>query len=189
MSLLVKDKVTLKLFEAALRAGKVERALDLMERLHSELALDLAMKFADRANHSRLADRIEQKKAQKFPLEEEQFETPEEDFDDAQNYLPSQDQSDFHDDPAHQRITPPSARISKRSFDDLSPTSDDENDEAPKKVRKRMNPFAKKRLESPAKPSNLPQSPGRSPNKIELSRKSSFSAQSREQTKGTRNIM
>lgn len=195
----VKDKVTLKLYQVALLAGKVERALDLTERLHSENALNIAIKFADRAGNTKLADKIEETRALKFPPEEELDASPMDDFDDhigvgAQRYLPTvEQQTEFDDDSAHQRITPESTRTPKRSFDDLSSSaSDEENDDGPKQARskgRKVNPFLKQSLESPAKPSNLPQSPSRSPSKVALSRKSTFSTQSREQTKGSRNIM
>lgn len=63
------DKVTLKLFASMVEAGKLERALDLMERLHLERSFDVAMQIADR--HRKLVDRIEQVRDRKFPTEEE----------------------------------------------------------------------------------------------------------------------
>ena len=71
------DKVTLKLFAASVQAGKLERALDLVERLHIEKSFDLAMVIAD--SHRRLVDLIEQAKDNRFaePFIEG---TPEEDY-------------------------------------------------------------------------------------------------------------
>jgi chromosome transmission fidelity protein 4 len=63
------DKVTLKLFASIVEAGKLERALDLVERLHLERSFDLAMTIADR--HRKLVDRIENVKELKFPVDEE----------------------------------------------------------------------------------------------------------------------
>ena len=62
------DKVTLKQFAACVEAGKMERALDLVEqRLHLERSFDLAMRIADR--HRKLVDLIEEAKDRKFPPE------------------------------------------------------------------------------------------------------------------------
>lgn len=58
------DKVTLKLFAATVEAGKLERALDLVERLQLEKSYELAMKIAD--NHDKLVDLIEDVKERKF---------------------------------------------------------------------------------------------------------------------------
>ena len=58
------DKVTLKLFATMVEAGKVERALDLVSRLHLEKSFDLAMTIAD---HQRtLVDLIQNCKDQRF---------------------------------------------------------------------------------------------------------------------------
>jgi hypothetical protein len=61
---LSQDKVVLKLFATTVEAGKLERALDLVERLHLEKSFDLAMVLAD--NHRRLVDLIEDAKERKF---------------------------------------------------------------------------------------------------------------------------
>ena len=63
----VVDKVTLKLFTEVAKAGKVERALDVARRLHLERSLDLAVRMADRVGQQRLADRIEDVRAGRFP--------------------------------------------------------------------------------------------------------------------------
>ena len=58
------DKVTLKLFSAMVDANKIERAADLVDRLHNELSFDLAIQIAGR--HDKLADIIEDVKFKKF---------------------------------------------------------------------------------------------------------------------------
>lgn len=60
----LQDKVTLKMFAAAFNANKVERALDLVERLHLEQSFDLAMQIAD--SNRKLVDRVEEAKQNKF---------------------------------------------------------------------------------------------------------------------------
>jgi chromosome transmission fidelity protein 4 len=58
------DKITLKLFAALVDAGKLEAALDLVDRLHLEMSYDLAIRIADR--HDKLADEIETAKNNRF---------------------------------------------------------------------------------------------------------------------------
>lgn len=58
----------MKLFAHTVEAGKLERALDLVDRLHLEKSYDLAMKIAE--NHDKLVDFIEETKESKFPPEE-----------------------------------------------------------------------------------------------------------------------
>lgn len=58
------DKVTLKMFAAIIEAGKLERALDLVDRLNLEKSFDLAMTIADA--HRSLVDLIEDAKDRKF---------------------------------------------------------------------------------------------------------------------------
>ena len=113
---LPKDKVTLKFLAATVEAGKLEKALDLVFRLHLEQSFDLAMVIADK--HRRLVDLIEDARDRKFGREEEEFgeETPE--FDD-------------FDDDHRQRITPDGpSRVSKRAFED-------DVDEGTRRVRSR----------------------------------------------------
>jgi len=52
------------MFAAVLEAGKLERALDLVDRLHNEKSYDLAMAIAD--SHRKLVDLIEERKDSKF---------------------------------------------------------------------------------------------------------------------------
>jgi hypothetical protein len=99
------DKVTLKMFAATVEAGKLERALDLVERLHLEKSFDLAMAIAD--NHRKLVDLIEDAKDRKFGgPEEPDFTEPELD-------------EHYDDRDSSQRITPDAnqARKAKRSLD------------------------------------------------------------------------
>jgi hypothetical protein len=59
--------VTLKLFSAMVDANKLERALDLVDRLHLEVSHTLAIQIAGR--HDKLADLIEEARDRKFPVE------------------------------------------------------------------------------------------------------------------------
>jgi chromosome transmission fidelity protein 4 len=65
------DKVTLKMFAATVDAGKLEKALDLVERLHLEKSIDIAMAMAD--NHRKLVDHIEGVKDRRFGGPEDSF--------------------------------------------------------------------------------------------------------------------
>mmetsp|Transcript_23729 Transcript_23729/g.65943 ORF Transcript_23729/g.65943 Transcript_23729/m.65943 type:complete len:121 (+) Transcript_23729:2-364(+) len=69
------DKITLKMFAATVDAGKLEKALDLVERLNNEKSFDIAMKTAD--NHRKLVDLIENAKYSKFgdPVYDDTFTT------------------------------------------------------------------------------------------------------------------
>jgi chromosome transmission fidelity protein 4 len=58
------------LFVATVDAGKVERALDLVDRLHLEKSYDLAIQLAD--HHRKLADLIEDAKERKFAEDDEE---------------------------------------------------------------------------------------------------------------------
>ena len=75
------DKVTLKLFASTLDAGKVERALDLVDRLHLEKSYDLAIRLAD--HNRKLVDFIYDAKERKFMVEAEMDETEEYSEDDS----------------------------------------------------------------------------------------------------------
>ena len=54
----------LKLFAGVVEAKKLDRALDLVDRLHLEKSYDLAMRIAD--HHHKLVDRIEDAKHLRF---------------------------------------------------------------------------------------------------------------------------
>jgi hypothetical protein len=60
----VQDKVTLKLFASFVATTRLERALDLVYRLHLEKSFDIAMTIAD--SHRKLVDKIEIVKERKF---------------------------------------------------------------------------------------------------------------------------
>jgi hypothetical protein len=71
------DKVTLKLFASTVDAGKLERALDLVDRLHLEKSYDLAITLADR--HHKLADFIEGARERRFAVDAEEEDNEEDD--------------------------------------------------------------------------------------------------------------
>ena len=114
-----KDKVTLKMFAGIVEAGKLERALDLVERLHLEKSYDLAMTIAD--NHQKLVDLIEDAKDRKFggppPVDDEPAYT--EDDGGAYTGYDDDEPADDHED-SHQRITPDSSSARKRSMAEFS---------------------------------------------------------------------
>lgn len=172
------DKITLKLFNTFITARKVERALDLANRFHTEKTYDIAIMAADRMNLGRLCEKIEELKNQKFPPLDE-------DFGDEGSYDSGMDERGidrFDDEPKitsrqqlaeMQRIspdalhTPPKGRSGQSTDEETPPTEslkrkfvDDEANN--KSSKRRVNPFAKKRLESPAKGiMKLPLSPAR----------------------------
>jgi chromosome transmission fidelity protein 4 len=94
------------MFAATIEASKLERALDLVERLHLEKSFDLAMTIAN--NHRKLVDLIEDVKNNKFPPLEPEY--TDQDYD---------DHYDEQDAPSL-RITPDSSqgRKAKRTLDD-----------------------------------------------------------------------
>ena len=119
----LQDKVTLKLFATTVEAGKLERGLDLVDRLHLEKSYDLAMAIAE--NHTKLVDFIEEAKESRFPLEDVDDvdeEEQEEDYDDDEA---TKGLEDVNSSPpgsklaATRRISPDSSsawKSSKRSF-------------------------------------------------------------------------
>lgn len=213
------DKVTLKLFMQIVQSGKVERGLDLVERLHLEKSYDIAVKAADRIGQRKLSDRIEERKMLKFaPPPEEEEEMEEDGFDGGS------DASDFEDDgsvvatreerqrrlqqppspppPSRQSTTPRSKRrrdvtVSDGTEEESPPkgtsrrkTTDNADDDrrasTSSSANRRLNPFAKKRLESPAR-GMAPLPP--SPTKVKLSRSSTFSTESRDKSRAGKQIM
>lgn len=200
------DKVTLKLFFDILKAGKVERALDLVERLHLEKSFEIAVKASDRLNFLKLSDRIEAARDARFPPE--QFEE-EEEMDDgvdrryfAQRPLNTdryEDDRDVDEESVQSStaITPDVNRRGgvKRNREEFHSDIEEEEGEAeeepeqrPAPTKRKINPFAKKKMESPGK--GQLSSPLRSPSaKPKLSRNSTFSAQSRAKTKGQKRIL
>lgn len=95
------------MFATTVEAGKLERALDLVERLHLEKSLNLAMTIAD--SHRKLVDLIEDVKDRKFApaddyAEPEFTDQPYDDEDTSQRISPDADQArkgkrNFGDDP------------------------------------------------------------------------------------------
>ncbi|CAJ1946833.1 unnamed protein product [Cylindrotheca closterium] len=63
------DKVTLKLFVGMMDEGKVERALDLIDRLHLPKSYEIAARMAE--HNRKVADLIEDAKHKNFPQEED----------------------------------------------------------------------------------------------------------------------
>ena len=94
------DKVTLKLFDMTVKAGKLERALDLVARLHLEKSYEIAMQLADQ--HDKLVDLIEEAK-------ENHFGGPYEDDEEAEVY---DDHGGYEDDSncLDGRSSPPNSR-------------------------------------------------------------------------------
>jgi chromosome transmission fidelity protein 4 len=200
----IQDKVTLQLYRAMVEAGKLERALDLVHRLHLEKSFDIAITMADRLNHRNLSDRIENVKDRWLslidadqPADEEddlvaeRADDDEEEEEDDEDFGNNQyDSIDLERDVGAgksnslnltenaagpiRRISPDSHRAFKRPFDQVG------------EERMSKNPFTKKRLESPAHKSNLITST--SP-KRKISRASTFSTKSREKNRASKNFL
>lgn len=185
-----------------------------MGRLHLEKSFEIAVKVADQFNYRILSDRIEDARVRKFStsvpdddeIVEDSFGTLRDDFDHESSIRKYDEATES------KRISPdfdPSRRT-KRPLDEAS----DNGTPSPRQVKSRtnrferegqevgikglkksnsrqINPFAKKRIESPAKPTsrNDLNSPKRTPSKVALSRSSTFSAQSRQKSKVNRRIM
>ena len=64
------DKVTLKQFYYVLKAGKADRAFDLVDGLHLEKSFEIAITASDRMGHLKLSDRIEAIRVSRFPPEQ-----------------------------------------------------------------------------------------------------------------------
>ena len=187
----------------------MERAFDLVQRLHTEKAMDLSIQVADRLGHRKLSDRIEEIKLHKYP--------PIDDYDEGEPFDESTSfdagrrnvRSDSFDEETDivtrprqvgysQKISPdggglftPRQQTRSYSTDEESPPNNSlkrkiELDNAPIVSKKRINPFAKKAMESPAK--ELMKVVG-SPSKPKLSRSSIFSTQSREKQRSGKHIV
>lgn len=204
--------MTLSLFSNVVSAGKVERAFDLVQRLHSEKSFEVAIQMADRVGHRKLSDRIEEVKLQRYPPIEESDEP----FDDSASFDERSSGSFADDEPViatrqqrlemSQRISPEGGVSTPRQQRQSHDTAEDEiggeystdaesppreslkrkfeQDDAPVS-KKRINPFAKKKLESPAKGIMTM----RSPQKLSLSRSSTFSAKSRQKQRRGKQIV
>jgi hypothetical protein len=218
------DKVALKLFSSVVQAGKVERGFDLVQRLHSEKAMDLAIQIADRLGHRKLSDRIEEIKIQKYPPIDEYDES--EPFDDDASFdsgrrggrSGSFDGREEEEEPVivtrqqrlenSQKISPDGGglctprqqmRSSNNRAEDLEGGYSTDEESPPRESLKRkidlddapaskkcINPFAKKKMESPAK--GIMKVVG-SPTKLTLSRSSTFSAKSRQKQRSGKQIV
>lgn len=185
------DKVTLKLFMATVESGKLERSLDLVERLHLEKSFDIAITVAERMNHRNLSDKIEDVKDRRFAVDEEE----EEEVEDEDELFPDTQLEDTIvrrqtvREPTSRNISPDYSSRNKRSHQDM----DNEDDEVTPVVRRtKINPFAKKRLESPGRPVRSPAKSTSTPPRSsvsKLSRLSSFSAKSRATSKVAKKLL
>jgi chromosome transmission fidelity protein 4 len=101
------------MFAAILGAGKLERALDLVERLHLEKSFELAMTIAD--NHRKLVDLIEDVKYRRFPLDDMGY-PAEGDDDDDHIAIATNDYAQSHSD--RPRISPDNSSLLKRNLHD-----------------------------------------------------------------------
>ena len=205
----------MKLFQVVVQAGKVERAYDLVQRLHSEKLLDIAITYADRQGQRKLSDRIEEYKLQKYPTIDD--EGPFDDSTSVDSGARSERSASFDEEEKEpvvatrrerleierQRISPegvysPRHRSGhveaeesegKYSTDEESPprreTLKRKFEESPLSKKRSINPFAKKKLESPAK--GIAHS--HTPSKLTLSRSSTFSAKSREKQRRGKQIV
>ena len=177
------DKVTLKLFMAVVEAGKLERALDLVDRLHLEKSYDIAVMVADRLNHRNLSDRVEELRERRFILDDDDDDDgTEANFDSIgnENLTPADDDGLVQS----RQISPDLNRRAKRKFD-AAPAPSCEQE--PK--QKRRNPFAKNRVTSPTKTHKSSSPLKTAQKKIPLSRMSTFSSESRKESKSARNLL
>ena len=108
---LFQDKVTLKMFAAVVEAGKLERALDLVERLHLEKSFEIAMTIAD--SHRKLVDFIEDVKDRRFPKEDIDYHG---DGEDDYRIATASDLTQTHSN--RPRISPDNNSILKRTLQD-----------------------------------------------------------------------
>lgn len=171
------DKVTLKLFMATAEAGKLERSIDLVQRLHLEKSFDIAITVAERMRHDELSDKIEDIKDRRFAIDEEE-EAEDEMFPDTQ---PEKSAHGTPDRPSTRNISPETASGNKRPRDNV------EDEELASTVRRKINPFAKKRMESPGRVALSPVKESHA--RIGISRLSSFSATSHEMSKISKKLL
>lgn len=170
------DKINLRLFNNMIGAGKVESALDLVQRLHNEDSFEIAMEIADRSNQRKLSDHIYSIKESRF----DQIETDQHVDDDGDSYAGSVNTSFTQETQTNETVMKVSPEAS--SFRNKRKVQV-EHPEKPR-CRKRMNPFA----------TNAKKSPGKSPppksfDKPTLSRMSTFSSQSRQLTRASKEIL
>ena len=177
----------------------MEFALDLVHRLHNEKSFDVALRASDQCNRMKLSDEIIIAKERKFPI------LPDDDSFDEFNH--SGDEEDIHDDIESQRtnesryVSPSNEKqqlpVNKRVRDPELGSNELLDSPPPRKALKlgtntlkKRNPFAKKTIESPVRPT-----PSKTKKKIgvkaqaSLSRLSTFSAQARQETKKGKTII
>ena len=99
-----------------MEAGKLERALDLVDRLHLEKSYDLAMRIADK--YTKLVDLIEDARDNRFPPEEEDGLDDEQDdgYDEAEDGYVVNSSPQGKSAQASRRISPESSANAKRGF-------------------------------------------------------------------------
>ena len=175
------DKVTLKLFFSLVdngEAGIQEKAFDLVRRLHFEKSYDLAIKAADMRGLTKLSDRVDDAKEERFYDDENSVGEPS--TNESINYTPTD-----HPPVQGRKVSPISS--TKRKERDEKEEVDSENDMPERQLvpRRRANPFAKKLKESP--PKSIMDSPLLK--KPTLSRMSTFSAESRQKSKLTKHFL
>ena len=192
----------------------MEFALDLVERLHKEKSYEVALKASDQCNRLKLSDEIAVLKDRKFPMVEDEFNELDHnsspfDVDTYQSDIESQSiiQSESRNISPDEKATMNNKNTSKRVrekdsiHDNDDVTDDDSSSDAavPPTTKmlkinttapKRKNPFAKNRMESPAKHSP-PKAKLKMSEKaqVSLSRLSTFSAQARSETKSRKTII
>lgn len=170
------DKVTLKLFFTFAQEGKVEKALDLAHRLNMEKSLDIATTASERCNQRKLADKIMHLKDSRFYHKSEEQEDDE--------YEEDGPSETVELDTTYRSITPLQADLKRKER--KVAIDEEENVGDRKNTRRRLNPFAKKQKESPAK--ELLSSPIAAKKPL-LSRQSTFSADSRLKAKQSKHLL
>ncbi len=172
------DRITLRLFHRMIEAGKVESALDLTRRLYQEESFEAAILIADKSNQRKLSDHIYSIKGEKFSrFEEDQYMD-----EDAESYGDGSVNTFTNNRAPEESLMkvspePPNSR-NKRKLNV-------EHSEKPK-CRKRVNPFATNTRKSPGKSPPPPKSALKKPT---LSRLSTFSSQSRQLNRASKEIL
>ena len=182
--------MTLKLFFNAVKSGKVEIALDLIERLHSEKSYDIAINAAEQCNRIQLSDEIAALKDIKFSIVDEEFDemSTQDDYQ-SENEFQSMTQS------VSRNVSPDekerNLETNKRSREPELEEDSNRKIFPTKKMLKVKNPFAKRKMESPLRPSPKKKSSGNSEGKSQtsLSRLSTFGAQARQEVKKGKTIL
>jgi hypothetical protein len=172
------DKMTLKLFILFVEAGKLERAFDLVERLHLEKSFDIAITIAERLRQGILCDKIEERKYLRFGgVNDDDHDHDDDVAIDTRVKKGQEKQRDESLMPPLRSIRTPeeSTELGKRP----RPTPED-NTHSIKPTAIQRNPFAKSRMESPPRFLRMA-GEASSPNRFgKLSRLSTFSSKSRE---------